>query len=248
MPLIELDGVGESFIVTRLDKISITNYLGTDKQGYSFKGHVSGRADNRDYDGSAIQIPTGYIIRIRCESVEDHGLGPLYFSTSGTVSKNAGLYKTKFSDKVRINFLESEQITLLDNVLVLHASKFEPVIFLDASGEFQAKKVLDYKGQTPTFDEVRTDFYECHMHFSGIVHASRGISGELMELDGRFKLKPRKGVAKRDGGKPYKLRGDQEFVIEGHVACEMGSLSTYFNDNNITPSFVKISAEGELVI
>lgn len=248
----ELQGLTPSVIITKLDKLSISTILTRRDMNYS--GRLYGRINGVEFNGTGVRVPSGYLLHVSFAQIGNASY-PLYVSTSGSIESN----------RARERFVyEEDEFKLMENLLVLHDSIFEPTSKLAGSVEVHAQRNLTVEGKAQLLlDEKTKDCYECRMQVDGEASSSAGLAGEIMELDGSFKLKLRKGRARRDYGEWYPLMGDQEFVLNGHVIAEVGSVSMfkerrYLRSKNnkdwfyvrdaVSPSFVKVSAQGQLVV
>ena len=257
MAHIELQGLVPAVIITQLDSISIKTALTIpNKKGISYSGDLSVMIDCKEYAGSEITFSRGYLFHVQCKPVKDVSY-PLYVSTSGSFLAQKSELKYYFEYK-RERDGRYDDTDLIDNQLVLHDETYNPMSSLPCTGKMQAKRDTDHEDGSVKINKNDVECYECKIGFDGVMKHEPVISGEIMEMDGEFKLKPRKGWAERESGKPYKLRGDWEAVLRGHVTAEVGSVSisreyrkwcsNYYGwRTEITPSFVSIKAQGELV-
>ncbi len=235
---IELSGLVPSLIITRLDRLSVKTILSAKKE-LSFIGSLSGSIDGIEFEGKGINFPADYIIHIQ-------GIPNIpytfYVSTRPSRWRNNGYEYGSDS------FYYIDGTEIMDNSLVLHDASFVTVKRLPIRGEIRARKDLTHAGKAVIMlDGEERKCYECTTNVDGEVEYNYGLGGEIIEMDGEFKLKPRNGTAKRASGH-YKLKGDWEAVLDGHVVAEAGSLSLYKDYKNVTPSFVRVYAQGRLVV
>lgn len=259
MPYVELNGLTESFIITQLDRFSIKTVLSSvsfGRRAITYRGELYGRIDGEEYRGQELIFDRGRLVHAKYKQLR--GLAyPLYVSTLGTVShySEGSRYAGKMGKPADY---------IVDNVLVLHDDALVTLSQLSASGEVRSRKDPPSDANRDTIndssnvelDGVKKDGSECEIRFNGNVVYIPRIFGEIMELDGLFKLRMLKGTARRGTNKPYKLRGDWEAVFKGNVNAEVGSVSIlreYFDKDgwimiSPTTSMVRVFAKGELIV
>lgn len=242
----------ESFIITQLDRISVKGVINRRRRTVSYSGNCLGAIDGKVDEGTGIEFPghSRYLFHFQGKPL---AFSPLYVSTSGTVLRNR--IDLGYSFTKLFNY-EEEGLEFVDNLLIVHDSSFKPVRLSVFYPRLKAKRYRDFPAYVITdgLNRSRRESYfnECQFDFEESIKLDL-VAGEVMELDGIFKLKPRTGKATRKSG-TYHLRGDQEFVLQGHVHATVGSTSIYLDSDyskdsplRISPSLIKLSAQGELV-
>lgn len=243
MAYVGLEGLTESLIITQLDGISIKSVL-ADRRKVNYEGDFLGKVDGERFTRKQLAFIGGYLLHARYTPLEEMQR-PLYVSTLGTVLSYSQMLPHAYFglDYGDIDFI-------VDNMVVLHDSRLSPVSSLRCAGEIRGKKdTTDVNGHMIT-EGTRMNGNECEFNFNGSVNSEPALGGEIIELDGSFKLKILTGWAERYGIR-YKLRGDWEAVFRGHVTTEVGSVSIlkeYPRNFRVTSSLIKVSVpNGELI-
>jgi len=141
-----------------------------------------------------------------------------------------------------LTFLTPEAI---EDKIFIHDSEYHPVKSLKISaGNLKATKDWGFENYARSSSE-RLGGYETALDLTGDATFQPPLTGELLQVSGLLKVKPRKGIARR-GKTEYRLKGDWEPVFEGRADLRICQ-PCYWKGVAATNSELCIKAEGELI-
>jgi len=128
--------------------------------------------------------------------------------------------------------------TSVKNLILFHDSELHPIKRMDAK---DLESVSIREG-----DETAGS---CHMVGDGYVSSDLALTGRLVQAEGEFRLKFRRGKARRTTrriDRTYDLKPDDEKNVRGRASIELGNFASW-DGFIITKPEIRVKVEGDLL-